>query len=238
MTVRGELFYYAQGRLLPENLHEQAADYAAQSFYRYSAGLPVWQDFSPEQSARMRQSSTQRTTTPLKRSPAFWDAVFRAHNRDESYSRLKSIKFLGWNVMVHYTILEELALVEERIQEIAKTDRAVTAWINNINSASAWNWRDIANTSSRSFHSYGTAIDILPKSLNGLATYWLWTAESTPEWWAVPYEKRFHPPEPVIHAFEQYGFIWGGKWALYDTMHFEYRPEIFLLNNIPLAEYR
>jgi D-alanyl-D-alanine carboxypeptidase len=26
--------------------------------------------------------------------------------------------------------------------------------------------------------------------------------------------------------FEQHGFIWGGKWYHYDTMHFEYRPEI------------
>jgi D-alanyl-D-alanine carboxypeptidase len=23
-----------------------------------------------------------------------------------------------------------------------------------------------------------------------------------------------------------YGFIWGGKWYHYDTMHFEYRPEL------------
>ena len=27
-------------------------------------------------------------------------------------------------------------------------------------------------------------------------------------------------------AFENEGFIWGGKWHEYDLMHFEYRPEI------------
>ncbi|NUM57423.1 MAG: M15 family metallopeptidase, partial [Bdellovibrionaceae bacterium] len=27
--------------------------------------------------------------------------------------------------------------------------------------------------------------------------------------------------------FESEGFIWGGKWNHYDTMHFEYRPELF-----------
>jgi hypothetical protein len=27
-------------------------------------------------------------------------------------------------------------------------------------------------------------------------------------------------------VFEQHGFIWGGRWAHYDTMHFEYRPEL------------
>jgi hypothetical protein len=34
----------------------------------------------------------------------------------------------------------------------------------------------------------------------------------------------------VIKIFEEYGFIWGGNWALIDTMHFEYRPELLLLN--------
>ncbi|MDD5211432.1 MAG: M15 family metallopeptidase, partial [Sulfuricurvum sp.] len=24
----------------------------------------------------------------------------------------------------------------------------------------------------------------------------------------------------------KYGFIWGGRWYHYDTMHFEYRPEL------------
>jgi hypothetical protein len=27
-------------------------------------------------------------------------------------------------------------------------------------------------------------------------------------------------------VFERQGFIWGGKWWHFDTMHFEYRPEI------------
>jgi hypothetical protein len=29
-----------------------------------------------------------------------------------------------------------------------------------------------------------------------------------------------------VDIFERHGFIWGGKWAHYDTMHFEYRPEL------------
>jgi hypothetical protein len=28
-------------------------------------------------------------------------------------------------------------------------------------------------------------------------------------------------------VFEAERFIWGGKWYHYDTMHFEYRPELF-----------
>ena len=33
----------------------------------------------------------------------------------------------------------------------------------------------------------------------------------------------------VVEVFEKHGFIWGGKWYHYDTMHFEYRPEIIAL---------
>jgi len=29
-----------------------------------------------------------------------------------------------------------------------------------------------------------------------------------------------------VAVFERHGFIWGGKWFHYDTMHFEYRPEL------------
>jgi hypothetical protein len=39
----------------------------------------------------------------------------------------------------------------------------------------------------------------------------------------------------VILAFESVGFIWGGKWPYYDTMHFEYHPEVFVLGGIPLT---
>ena len=30
----------------------------------------------------------------------------------------------------------------------------------------------------------------------------------------------------IVRIFEKHGFIWGGKWHHYDTMHFEYRPEL------------
>ena len=33
------------------------------------------------------------------------------------------------------------------------------------------------------------------------------------------------PPE-IVAVFERHGFIWGGRWVHFDTMHFEYRPEL------------
>ena len=40
------------------------------------------------------------------------------------------------------------------------------------------------------------------------------------------------PPEAVIKSFEKQGFVWGGTWDEYDTMHFEYRPELIELGKL------
>jgi hypothetical protein len=62
--------------------------------------------------------------------------------------------------------------------------------------------------------------------------YWLWERVHTDNWMLVPPERRWMPPAQVIRAFENEGFIWGGKWALYDNMHFEFRPELHELNRL------
>jgi hypothetical protein len=77
-----------------------------------------------------------------------------------------------------------------------------------------------------SYHSWGLAVDIQPKSSGGKIIYWEWERERNPDWMLVPLVRRWSPHETVIKAFEKEGFIWGGKWSFYDTMHFEYRPEL------------
>jgi len=180
----------------------------------------------------------QQDRPQIARAMYFYDDLWRVHNRDESWERVKQIRFLGNPVMIHYSILTQLSLVEERILTLAKTDPEVRKWIENIGTVEGWSWRNISASQSRSLHSYGAAIDILPKALGNQATYWQWTSQYNKEWWAVPYSGRYHPPAGVIKAFESFGFVWGGKWAYYDTMHFEYRPEVFYLNNIPMANLR
>jgi len=238
IEVYGEKFFYADGRLLPVSLKDRRNEYDPQPFYNYPAELPPWQPPTMEESEAMKEQDARRRTRQPKRSPHFYDTLWRTHNRDESWEHVKQIRFLGHAVMVHYSILVQLSLVEEQILRMAKTNTAVSRWVNNIKSIDGWNWRNIAESQSRSYHAYGAAIDFLPKSLGGLETYWLWTANHTPEWWTVPYTRRFHPPQEVINAFESYGFIWGGKWRYYDTMHFEYRPEILVLSGIIQKDLR
>ncbi|QQO11293.1 M15 family metallopeptidase [Breznakiella homolactica] len=238
VPLRGQWYYYAEGRLLPEDMRSRALEFDPQPFYNYIADLPPWKEPSAEEAERFAAAADRRSARPSRRSQHFYDALWRAHDRNEAYERVKTIRFLGHNVLVHYYILTELSLVEERILEEAKTDPEVRQWVDELSTLTGWNWRGIADTQSRSLHAYGIAIDLLPRNLRGRETYWLWAAEHTPEWWAIPYNRRFHPPEAVIKAFEAYGFIWGGKWVFFDTMHFEYRPELLILSGIEMEKHR
>lgn len=83
-----------------------------------------------------------------------------------------------------------------------------------INPAGTYNYRKISNTNRLSMHSYGIAIDINAK----LSNYWLWDNGQ--------YIYINSIPQEIVDIFEKYGFIWGGKWYHYDTMHFEFRPEL------------
>jgi len=238
IQVYDERFYFAEGRLLPATLRDKTNEYTPHPFYPYPAELPPWQPPTPEESARIKEQEAFRRQNPPKRSQHFYDALWRSRNYDESWSHVKQIRFLGVPVMVHYSILTQLSLVEEQILKASQTSAAVRQWINNLKTIDAWNWRNISASESRSYHAYGAAIDFLPKTLGGLETYWLWTSRNISEWWTVPYSKRYQPPDEVIKAFESFGFIWGGKWRYYDTMHFEYRPEILVLNGIAMTDLR
>ena len=101
-----------------------------------------------------------------------------------------------------------------------------------------FNWRCIRGTQRLSVHSFGAAIDLVflqywrtqlrkkgikakgttdcranqPKLPHGAQNF-TFTYKNTMPW-------------EIVDIFERHGFIWGGKWAHYDTMHFEYRPEL------------
>ena len=75
-------------------------------------------------------------------------------------------------------------------------------------------WRRIARTHRLSAHSFGIAMDINVRHSN----YWCWNRGS--------YRYCNQIPLAIVKIFEKHGFIWGGKWYHYDTMHFEYRPEL------------
>jgi D-alanyl-D-alanine carboxypeptidase len=84
-----------------------------------------------------------------------------------------------------------------------------------IPSAGTYNCRVIAKTNRTSAHGYGIAIDIATSK----SDYWQWSSGGA-------YRNRI--PYEIVEIFERHGFIWGGKWKSFDTMHFEYRPELLI----------
>jgi hypothetical protein len=76
----------------------------------------------------------------------------------------------------------------------------------------------VAGTGQPSPHSFGIAIDLN----TAFSEYWYWQRHNEP----IIYRNRM--PEEIVSTFEKHGFIWGGKWYHFDTMHFEYRPELLL----------
>ncbi|WP_421593620.1 M15 family metallopeptidase [Shinella sp. M27] len=88
-------------------------------------------------------------------------------------------------------------------------------------SAGVFNWRKVSGAKNMSVHSFGAAVDLNTK----FADYWIWSGGKPGK---VPKYANKYPLE-IVEIFERYGFIWGGRWYHYDTMHFEYRPELIAI---------
>ena len=253
-SIEGTWFYYAEGRILPEELRSHATDYRPLGFFNnYPAELPPWESTAEQrltrtrnyEESRARQAQLDRQSPPerpagrqaARPSYYFFETLWNMSNREESRSQQAQVAFLGHTVTVHSDISPIVARIENIILNEAKTNPAVRQWINSLGLVEGWNWRSVASSGNRSNHSYGIAIDLLPGNLRGMATYWLWSSQQTPLWWDIPYTERYHPPEEVIRAFESFGFMWGGKWGNYDTMHFEYRPEVFIISGLSMGNF-
>jgi hypothetical protein len=105
--------------------------------------------------------------------------------------------------------------LERVVADLRKLPSEMTKYL--VPDSGTYNCRRIAGTDRRSMHAYAAAIDIN----TDFTDYWLW---SKPVDGLYPYRNRI--PFAIAEIFERRGFIWGGKWYHYDTMHFEYRPEL------------
>lgn len=110
-------------------------------------------------------------------------------------------------------VADHLQAVSEELDRLpAKFDRYL------LPPAGGFVCRSIAGTNQRSGHGYGIAIDIATRH----AQYWRWRQGGA----YGPPVYRNEIPREIVGIFEKHGFIWGGRWYHYDTMHFEYRPEL------------
>jgi hypothetical protein len=208
-TVRGKEIHYREGRMLSGAKLALAEEYDS-IFYEYGTN-PV--------------RPVDETHFQVRVSDDFPDALVGASEREVRAS-CRWVNFLGRRVFVHSLCAGALERVDARIRERARTSAEVRNYVAGIEVAYSMKRRYVRGTRSRSYHSYGLALDVIPRSYGKKAVYWRWSAALRDDWENIPLSERWHPPQAVIDAFEENGFVWGGKWYRFDTVHFEYRPEI------------
>ena len=153
------------------------------------------------------------------RHAAFFDKMYGNCRTGEVEKHLVDVVWLPrkWGRTLKVTringVAGKLAAISRELDQLpARFDQFLAP------AAGAFNCRPIAGTTRASSHGHGIAVDIAAQH----AHYWRWTKPGPDG--ALVYRNRV-PPE-IVEVFERHGFIWGGKWHHYDTMHFEYRPEL------------
>jgi hypothetical protein len=147
---------------------------------------------------------------------AFFQKLYGDCNKGETARHLVDVVWLPKKLGQRLKV-SQVNGVAARLQAISDSLDALPASFDLYLKPSAGSYicRAIAGTSSPSAHGYGIAIDIAVKP----AHYWRWSRGGP-----AVYQNSI--PMEIVRIFEAHGFIWGGKWYHYDTMHFEYRPEL------------
>lgn len=149
------------------------------------------------------------------------EELFKAmYGQDEKQVRanLGAVDWLGTKVMFNSRngAADSLAAVARELKAHPELKQAASG-------PQTFYWRKVRGADRLSAHAYGIAIDVgVPMS-----DYWLWANPGAAETARISYKNRM--PLELVRIFERHGFVWGGNWYHYDTMHFEFRPEILAL---------
>lgn len=152
------------------------------------------------------------------RTSAFFDAIYGDCRAGTAQRNLVDVAWLprhGGGVIKVTSINGVAARLAAISEDLEKLPADKLKFL--VPAAGGFNCRSIAGSAQRSPHGWGIAVDIAIAH----AHYWQWSKpENGRRVWrnAIPME--------IVRVFESHGFIWGGRWDHYDTMHFEFRPEL------------
>lgn len=216
-SLAGKAIHFQDGRMLAESGLDRR-DRCDPIFYRYPLEMPTEPPPLPDGPVRFCTDVQE----------ALW-----GRSESEIRKHARSTRFIERRIFVNDVVAEALMDVERDIQAVAEYDAEVASWIDDTETAYSFVDRGIAGTATRSQHAWGLALDLVPASYDRQQVYWRWTRAWSPRGWhRIPLEQRWSPPVRVIEIFELHGFLWGGKWAHFDNIHFEYRPEILAYNRL------
>lgn len=141
------------------------------------------------------------------------------NSKEAVRKQLVSVPWFGGSVQFSSSngAAAQLKKVKAELDELVKKNPSLKPYLK---SSGTFYWRNVRGANRLSAHSYGIAFDIgVDKS-----DYWLWKNKGASETQKITYHNRI--PMEIVEVFEKYGFVWGGRWYHFDTMHFEYRPEL------------
>lgn len=227
-TTSETKLYWCESRFLPENQIQNKEKYR-KMLYKYQSEPKDPKTFTPEEIEQIKNFTSKENRTNGAIDPPFlYNAIYDCKTRASTESHIISIPFLTKTINVHEKIAEPLKRVSKKIMSLPK-DEEISDFFATLTRTDGFNWRSVRDTQSRSFHSVGLAIDILPKGYYQRIIYWAWQKQLRPnDWFMTPLEKRWAPPKKIIEIFAEEGFIWGGTWIVWDNMHFEYHPELLI----------
>ena len=151
------------------------------------------------------------------RNTAFFAKIYGDCRDGEVSADMKSVRWVDGSTVEVSGVNGLVDRLQQVADELATLPDSFDQYL--VPSAGTYNCRTIAGTDRMSMHAFAAAIDISTATTD----YWLW---NDPVDGRYPYRNQV--PFEIVDVFERHGFIWGGKWYHYDTMHFEYRPELFL----------
>ena len=219
-------FYWCDGKMLPKSELPNKDEYwSLFTYYPKDVRNPV--TFTETERNLIRDFGRVSNRRDAKTTPVFFfNAIYDTATRVSTENHIITIKFLDKYTNTHEYIVPALRRVEKKLIEESKTDKELYNFIHSFKSCDSYAWRSIEGTKIRSLHSLGIAIDFLPKDNHNKHLFWGWARDRYPEdWMDTSLYWRWIPPQKFIDIFESEGFIWGGKWVIWDNMHFEYRPE-------------
>jgi peptidoglycan L-alanyl-D-glutamate endopeptidase CwlK len=146
------------------------------------------------------------------------------NSKEEVRQNLTEIIWLPKSIgkKLQVTTVNDIHLKLESISNQLDTMPELLKYLQN--PGGTFNWRFIAGTKRLSLHSFGMTIDINVQ----YSDYWRWHVKGEDPNGSRIIEYRNQIPMKIVEIFEAHGFIWGGKWYHYDSMHFEYRPELLV----------
>lgn len=161
------------------------------------------------------------------------ESLFRKMYGDSPKDVRKSLVKIEWfGKTIEFTSINGAA---EQLKKVCKELAQYPELNRYLESSGTFYWRQVRGANRLSAHSYGIAIDIGVK----YSDYWRWKYPNAKETTQIKYTNRI--PHKIVDIFHKYGFIWGGAWYHFDTMHFEYRPEILryceLINNCEQSQH-